>query len=229
MICNTIRSMTSEYLDDRVVNEDRAEIENHLVHCEGCVEHFGVRRRLRANLKRLPARVPPARLETALRAVAHTERARAAENTGFPWRDRLDLTFRNLMRPFAVPAMGGIVSAIVLFSAIMPSIAIRVRPMLNDVPTNLSTDASAQFVAPIGLSERELVLDLVVDSEGRTVAYTVVSGSELLQDSTLKRQIDNNLFFAAFKPATLLGRPTSGRVRLKLTSDQNHDHISIRG
>lgn len=227
MICNTIRCMTSEYLDDRVLNEDRAEIEEHLQRCGGCAQHFEVRRRLRANLKRLPVRVAPARLETALRGIAFTQRASASQNNGLPWRDRIELAFRNLMRPLAVPAMGGIVSAIVLFSIIMPSISIRIRPVPNDVPTNLSTDASAQYVAPIGLNERELVLDLVVDSEGRTVAYTVVSGSELLQDSTLKRQIDNNLFFAAFKPATVLGRPTSGRVRLKF--DRDHDHVSIRG
>ena len=225
MICNTIQSMTSEYLDDRVLNEDRAEIEGHLRQCADCVDHFEDRRRMVANLKRLPVRVPPARLHLDLMAVASVERARASKG-GFPWRDRLHLIFRNMMRPFAVPAMGGIVSAIVLFSIIMPSIAIRVRPLLaNDVPTNLFTDASAKYFAPIGLSESELVLDLIVDSDGRMVAYTVVSGSELLRDPSLRRQIENNLLFTEFTPATLLGGRTSGRVRLQLKSE----NINIRG
>jgi len=225
MICNTIQSMASEYLDDRVLNEDRADIEGHLRQCAECVEHFEDRRRMVANLKRLAVRVPPARLQMDLMMAASAERTRLAKG-GFDWRDRLQLAFRNLMRPFAVPAMGGIVSAIVLFSVIMPSIAIRVRPIFpNDVPTNLFTDASAKYFAPIGLSESELVLDLVVDSDGRMVAYTVVSGSDLLRDPTLKRQIENNLLFTEFTPATLLGGRTSGRVRLQLKSE----NINIRG
>jgi hypothetical protein len=229
MICNTIRSRASEYLDDRVLNEDRVEIEGHLRQCGGCAGHFEDWRRQRANLKRLPVRVPPARLRMELNAIATTERMRISKGARFDWRDRLQLAFRNMARPFAVPAMGGIVSAIVLFSVIMPSISISVRPMLaNDVPTNLFSEASARYVAPIGISQSELVLDLVVDSEGRTVDWKIVSGSELLlQDANLKRTIDNNLFFAAFTPATLLGRPTSGRVRLKVSSDR--DHVSIRG
>ena len=224
MSCNTIRSMTSEYLDDRVLNEDRAEIEGHLRQCRSCVQHFEVRRRLAANLKRLPVRVPPARLRSALLVAASVERGRISSG-GIDWRDRLSLVFRNLMQPFAVPAMGGIVSAIVLFGIIMPQIAIKVRPMLHDVPTNLFTDASAKYFAPIGMSESELVFDLVVDSDGRVVDYTVVSGSELLREPAMKRQVENNLLFTEFTPATLLGGRTSGRVRLQMKGD----HINIRG
>jgi hypothetical protein len=223
MVCNTIQSMSSDYLDDRVLNEDRAEIEGHLRHCAGCVEHFEVRRRMCSNLKRLPARVPPARLGVALKMVAAQERARIALG-GINWNDRLRLAFRNLMRPLALPAMGGIVSAIVLFGMIMPNISMRVRP-LDDVPTGLSTDASAKYSAPMGLSESELVLDLVVDSDGRMVAYTVVSGSDLLRDASLRRQIENSLLFTEFTPATLLGGRTSGRVRVQMKSE----NINIRG
>lgn len=224
MICNTIQSMTSEYLDDRVLNGDRQEIEGHLRQCAGCVDHFEVRRRDRIHLKRLPVRVPPARLSMALRVVASQELARVSRG-GFSWRDRLQLVFRNLMRPFAVPAMGGIMSAVVLFGVIMPNISICMHPMSNDVPTGLFTDASAKYSAPIGLSESELVLDLVVDSEGRMVAYTVVSGSELLRDSTLKLQLENSLLFTEFTPATFLGGRTSGRVRVQMKSE----NINIRG
>ena len=224
MICNTIRSMTSEYLDDRVLNEDRRDIEGHLRQCAGCVQHLESRRRDCVNLKRLPTRVPPAGLTMALRMIAAQQRARIAEG-GIDWRDRLHLVFGNLMRPFAVPAMGGIVSAIVLFAVIMPSIAIHARPFLNDVPTGLFTDASAKYSAPMGLNESEVVLDLVVDSDGRMVAYTVVTGSELLRDATLKRQLENSLLFTEFTPATFLGGRTSGRVRVQMKSE----NINIRG
>ena len=226
MSCNTIRSMTSEYLDDRVPNEDRAEIEGHLRQCAGCVRHFEVRRRDRINLKRLPVRVPPARLNAALQMAAAQHRSSIALGGGIDWRDRVTLVFRNLMRPLAVPAMGGFVSAVVLFGMIMPNIAIHARPMLNDVPTGFFTDASAKYSAPMGLAESELVFDMVVDPEGRMVTYTVVTGSELLmREPSLKRQIENKMLFTEFTPATFLGSPTSGRVRVKMTSE----NITIRG
>ena len=225
MSCNTIRSMTSEYLDDRVLNEDRAEIEGHLRQCAGCVEHIEVRRRDRVNLKRLPMLVPPPRLNAALRMAAVQHRATVSMGR-FDWRDRLRLTFRNMMRPLALPAMGGIVSAVGLFAMIMPNIAIHARPVSNDVPTGFFTDASAKYSAPMGLAESELVFDMVVDSEGRMVTYTVVRGSELLmRDASLKRQIENKMLFTEFTPATFLGSPTSGRVRVKMTSE----NITIRG
>ena len=218
--------MTSEYLDDRVLNDDRAEIEGHLRQCAGCEEHFEVRRRDRINLKRLPVRLPPAKLNGALRMAAAQHRSSIALGGGIDWRDRVTLVFRNLMRPLAVPAMGGFVSAVVLFGMIMPNIAIHARPMLNDVPTGFFTDASAKYSAPMGLAESELVFDMVVDPEGRMVTYTVVTGSELLmREPSLKRQIENKMLFTEFTPATFLGSPTSGRVRVKMTSE----NITIRG
>ena len=224
MSCNTIRSMTSEYLDDRVLNEDRAEIEGHLRQCAGCVEHIEVRRRDQVNLKRLPMLVPPPRLNAALRMAAVQHRATVAMGR-FDWRDRLRLTFRNMMRPLALPAMGGILSAVGLFAMIMPNIAIHAR-VSNDVPTGFFTDASAKYSAPMGLAESELVFDMVVDSDGRMVTYTVVTGSELLmRDASLKSQIENKMLFTEFTPATFLGSPTSGRVRVKMTSE----NITIRG
>jgi hypothetical protein len=157
--------------------------------------------------------------------VAAQHRASITPGGRFDWRDRLRLVFRNLMRPLAVPAMGGTMAAVTLFGMIMPSIAIHARP-LNDVPTGFFTDATAKYSAPMGLAESELVLDVVVDSGGRVMAYTVVSGSEMfLRDASLKRQIENSLLFTEFTPATFLGGPTSGRVRVQMKSE----NINIRG
>ena len=117
-------------------------------------------------------------------------------------------------------------SAVALFGMIMPSIAIHARPVLNDVPTGFFTDATAKYSAPMGLAESELVLDVVVDSGGRVTGYTVVSGSELLlRDASLKGQIENSLLFTEFTPATFLGGPTAGRVRVQIKSE----NINIRG
>ena len=36
------------------------------------------------------------------------------------WRDRVELSLRNLMRPLALPAVGGLCSAVFLFSTLVP-------------------------------------------------------------------------------------------------------------
>ena len=59
------------------------------------------------SLRRLPMRVSPARLATALRVAASVECAQGGRG-GLSLRDRVHLAFRNMMRPVAVPAMGGI-------------------------------------------------------------------------------------------------------------------------
>lgn len=217
--------MASEYLDDRVLPEDCVAFEYHVRRCSACADYVEDNRRMVSSLKRMQAHPVPARLELGLRVVAARERMRATQAT-INWRDRIQLAFRNLMQPVALPAMGGIISAIVLFSIIMPSIAIHVNPQADDPPTNLFTDASAKYLAPIGLSESELLIDVMVDSDGRVAAYRVVGGEDVLvRDPALKRQLENNLLFTEFTPATLLGGRTSGRVRLQIKSD----HINIRG
>ena len=227
MTCTNVRHKSSDYLDSRMPLDELPDFETHLEQCATCHAEVEYERRLNGSLSRLPAVMVPAKLTANLRAIASSERSRVAQTTRIRWQDHVQLALRNLMRPLAVPAMGGFVSAIVLFSAIMPGISLQLRHVSDDVPTLLFTDASTKLLAPIGFGETgeaELVLDVVVDSDGRTVDYTVVSGAELLtNDASLKRQIENNLLFGEFNPATLLGGRTSGRVRLQF------NHINIRG
>src|SRR4051812_32590968 len=80
-------------------------------------------------LRKLPPRVPPAHVTSKLMELAGQERQRALArtaarayapvvvSTGFEkWRDRLQLSLQNMMRPLAVPFAGGMFSAIALFS-----------------------------------------------------------------------------------------------------------------
>ncbi len=168
--------------------------------------------------------MPPAQLSSNLRVMASREHLRATGKQ-FGWRDSVRLFASNLMRPFAVPAVGGLASAVVLFSALMPSIAMPMPAIENDVPLTLVTVPSVKYIAPIGLSESELVVDLIIDESGHMVDYTVVQGQNLLKDVHAKRQLENTLLFTSFTPATKFGGPSSGRVRLSITSSQ----INIRG
>src|SRR5712692_9772583 len=67
----------------------------------------------------LPRRIPPPGLTTALRVLASHERQRIRArrrplDRWAAWRDRVLLAANNVMRPLALPACGGVFSAVVL-------------------------------------------------------------------------------------------------------------------
>jgi hypothetical protein len=66
-------------------------------------------------LRHLPARTPPSGLRTSLRVLASKERQRLISRQ-ISWRDRLNLSITNMMRPLALPLAGGIFSTVALFS-----------------------------------------------------------------------------------------------------------------
>lgn len=195
----------------------------HLQECGDCSTRAVEHRQLQSALRQLPKRMAPPQLNASLRVMASQERLR---NVGkdFNWRGRMQMFIRDLMKPFAVPAVGGLASAVVIFSALMPSLAMPI-PVHDDVPLALVTEPSVKYFAPIGISESELVVDLVIDGSGRMVDYTVVRGQNLLKDTHMRRQLENNLLFTEFTPATKFGGPSSGKVRLFIRSSQ----INIRG
>src|SRR5271156_1622379 len=68
---------------------------------------------VREKLRSLPKRMPPADLTTRLRVVASKVRMESfgGASPWSRWRDRAELYLRNLMRPLALPAVGGLCSA----------------------------------------------------------------------------------------------------------------------
>ena len=184
-------------------------------------------RALRAAIRRVRKTTPPSGLTTSLRIVASRERHRAAERrslTAFwrAWRERSRLTVNNLMQPFAVPIAGGVFSAIALFCGwVVPAYPVLAHGGI-DVPTNLSTSASVKFTSPIGMSNADIVVDVLIDEQGRMVEYSVVSGSV---DAPSRRSLENMLMFTEFVPATAFGQPGVGRVRLWLNSSR----IDVKG
>lgn len=220
MHCKTVRQQLEEASFHR-------EVAAHLEECPACNAEAIALRQLRGTLRRMPQREVPRQLTASLRVMASQERTRATDG-GIQWQDRLKMLARNLMRPLAVPAFGGLASAVVIFSALMPSLSMP-APSHNsgeDVPLMLVTEPSVKNFPPIGIVESELVVDVAIDGAGRMVDYTVVRGANLLrEDASLKSQLENSLLFTEFVPATKFGGPASGNVRLRIKSSQ----INIRG
>jgi len=187
-------------------------------------------RALKAAIKGMRNSAPPAGLTTSLRVLASRERHRAAERRSLAafsraWMDRFRLTTHNLMQPLALPFAGGVFSAILLFSAwVAPAYPVFAHGGA-DVPTGLSTLASVKFAPPIGMPDADIVVDILIDSQGRMLDYSMVSGK---LDARSRRTLENVLMFTEFVPATAFGQPGVGRLRVWLNSSRI-DRVDVKG
>ncbi|MBZ5636692.1 MAG: hypothetical protein LAO55_26500 [Acidobacteriia bacterium] len=172
-------------------------------------------------LQSLPPRVPPTGLATSLRVIASRERQRLSESRGpsrifATWLDRTRLTLQDMLRPVALPAAGGLFSAVVLFSMwVVPTYPMGAKNAI-DIPTNLTTSVeTVQASVDAGLTDSVLV-DVDVDDQGRMVDYQVVSGASVVSNPTARRRMENLLLFIRFAPATTFGMPMAGKARVLL-------------
>ncbi len=229
MNCQSIVDRFSEYLDERLPDSQRTDLSAHLDDCRECDNRLEEMRRLRSSLRAVPARPVPPQLRMSLRVIASRERARNAGRRTYQgmidgWSGSFKLWMNNLMRPLAIPFAGGLCSAILLFSMLVPSFTTRYS-QAADVPTGLYTGASLKSTM-FSFSADEVVLELEIDDQGRMVDYTVTSGQHWMQDPALRRNIENNLLFTRFTPATTFGQPMSGKVRI---SFRPRSYIDVKG
>ena len=181
-------------------------------------------------LRRLTRRTPPASLSASLRVMASRERdrrvnRRSSSATFSAWCDRTRLFAHNLMRPLALPAAGGLLSAVTLFGLwLVPTYPLRGNQAF-DVPTGLSTDPVLKGTTALGSAGEEVVVDVTVDGQGRMIDYVVVTGARTLKNDALRRSLETTLLFTEFDPATNFGRPMNGKVRLVLRSSS----VDVKG
>ena len=231
MECWSVRTKISAYLDLAVSEDDHREIRQHLSKCDSCERERGRFERVREALRALPQSQVPAELTTRLRVTASKVRAesRAGETKWARWRDRFELTVKDLMRPLALPLAGGLCTAVILFSALVPTFnstfAMSNGSSSYDVPTMLTTQPTVMCTAPVAFPEADAVVDLSIDEQGRMVNYTIVSIAPGQKIDELRPIIENKLLFTAFRPATAFGKPIAGTVRVSFGSS----HVEVRG
>jgi hypothetical protein len=187
-------------------------------------------RHLRFILHDLEALPVPPLLAGRLRVLASHERISRLARVGLSdrvrrWVDRTKLWADNLMRPLALPFAGGVLSALVLFSMLVPTLAFQLN-LRNDVPTALYTQASLSSLSEMAPytynDDNETMVEVTVNERGEVADYSLPRGQV---DRKLDTAIANILFFSSFKPATLFGRPTYGKVWLSF----RRSHIVVRG
>jgi hypothetical protein len=222
MSCANIREQLPGYLDGALPGRAHGPVREHLESCQDCRTELEQYRKLQVLMSRAGRPAPPADLAVRIRVAV----AQAKETQGWAAHlrraaTRAHLVLENILEPLAVPATGGVLSAVLMFVCVMQVFAAGVPygEIVNDLPTNLLQPARleqlASFPVPGALDFGEagiasagaLMVEATVNAQGQLVSYEIISGPD---NASIRRQLDRVLMFSRFRPLMSFGRPTSG-------------------
>lgn len=214
MHCSWIQQHLLAYSEGELSGFARVVTRLHLQVCPSCLRDADLLEGARSPLKILSAPEPPSSLATQLRAAISVELAR-----GNPWQWRINrwkASFREGMRPMAIRTLGGSLSALVLFSAIIPDLWSLPVKASDDVPLTYLTNglvSKAQQLPSKTLNpfSEDTEILVFIDTRGKMYDFELVS-EEQRENARLRAEIAQLLLLAEFQPATFFGQPVLGRV-----------------
>ena len=228
MSCENVQKRISLLLDCKLPVGEREHVLAHLDACGQCGGRFESMQNMRASLRDMARPRVPAALSIKLRILASHERARRIARKNLStrlahWVTATQLAFDNMMRPFAVPVTGGVVSALVLFSLLVPSLSFphshSYEPPLAVAETDVqwgnpdgkllgATADHARLLPGSALIDgNEVSLTLLIDERGRVQDF-YLSGGELTDE------MKSLIMFSQFVPPTVSGQPTWGLAQV---------------
>jgi hypothetical protein len=222
MRCDDVKRRFPAFLDGRLDDDARKSLTAHLELCPRCAEQLESADPVRTALRGLRSGAVPPQLATRLRVLASHERERRVAMATLPSRlryslRRVELLFDNLMRPMALPFAGGLLSAMLLFGAMVPTLNFQ-HNFVTDMPNSFFTLPDGKVVnwgrymprlEPLSARRTgdETALLLTIDEKGRVLNYSMEHGA-------MTKDIQEFILFSQFTPATLFGQPTQGKVQV---------------
>ena len=152
MNCSWAKKQIPAYIDGELGPASRWLVRQHLVACAGCFDEYENGDTLIDSVQELDEVAVPANMRTRLLVALSHE----TESAWSHWKIRV----QNWMRPIAVPATGGLVSAIVLFVALMSNFTFIPGYLEADVPLtyltkNLISSPSMSIAPSISVAVKE--------------------------------------------------------------------------
>ena len=221
MTCLSARQRLAGYVQERLGAAEQARIRRHLQDCATCFEEYEYQARLDSPLRELPVVDPPPALDIAIRLRLMPQPRPSL------W-ERWQVHLSNLMRPVALPAAGGLLSALILFGILLPAVHVSRLVMaagpVSDIPTDLVTEPRFKGASPFAVTE-DLMVEAWIDERGNITNFEVLNPTPMgaAVEKMLLLQSTNVLLTTKFEPATRFGQPTAGKVLLSFR------RINIRG
>ncbi len=224
MNCRFTRKHIPAYIDGELGPAYRWILRQHLVACQDCLDQYERGEAFIESLAELQSVQPPASLRTQILLAVWRE----SEST---W-ERMGVRFRNWTRPIAVPATGGILSAVILFVGLMSNISFIPQDLDTDIPLTyltktLITNPIMSIAPPFGVTE-QIGVEAFIDGQGNVYDFRIIHlpSSYPAASAKLRAELANALLAARFDPATNFGRPVLGRV---LLSFRPVTHVQVPG
>jgi hypothetical protein len=242
MSCENLQELISLTLDGKVPEEERENVFDHARVCRECGAHLSSLQTQRAILRKMAQTPMPADLAARLSVLASHERERQLARISVRERMRrllasANLAFDNLARPVALPLTGGLVSAMLLFGLMVPTLSFAYKTSGHEshadavfeqlsrrdlFPTTFptghivtnpygQTDDDDDFprIEPVDSVPSDFlnIVDLTIDETGKVVDWNVVKG-------VITADMKSVILFSSFEPATNMGMATSGKIRM---------------
>ena len=220
MNCSQAKLLFSPYLDGVISGVLMHKLSQHLGDCSECQKEYRLLSQTQKLLSTVGRRKAPADVSLKLRLAISREVARSKQ----PLLGGLQMRFQNTVRNFMVPATAGLVLAVAVFVVLMGSFAAPLQASKNDVML-MNTAPEFQQAAfgmnTDSINSDSLVIEAFIGPTGRVDDYRVLSDPNGAKD--LPTDVKNMLIFTTFRPATFLGKPTTGRAVLSFSK------INVRG
>ncbi len=223
MNCGEARHLFSPYLDGRVSGREMHALNGHMQACSGCAHEYAALQRTQLLLASLGPKKAPPDLALKLR-VAISREAALQRRSRF---EGVLVRLENALNTVMVPAMAGLVSAVLIFGLLLGFFALptQLQASSSDVPLMLYTGPQLEqsvFGTSLGsFGEDSVVVEAYVDANGRVQDYRILSEPEGTKD--VLPQLKNLLIFTTFRPALSMGVPTPGRAVISFSK------ISVKG
>src|SRR5580704_3324539 len=225
MKCTQATSLFSPYLDGAVTGKQMHMIHQHLDGCNACRQEYAALQRTQQLLATVGRRKAPADLSLKLRLAISQEVRRARH----PYWEAMQVRLQNVVEAFMVPATAGLAVAVLIFGMFMGFSALPLQAGNPDVPLIVYTapqlQQSAFGTSLTSINEDSLVIEAYVGSNGRVQDDRVLSDRRDMKDLSpqVKSMLIDFMTFTTFRPATSMGRPTSGKAVLSFSN------ISVKG
>jgi len=203
MSCSRADALMSPFIDSMTGPGETKLFEEHIEDCQRCQRQLQGYVSLRNVLRSAEEPTTPSDLGFRIRLKLSRQRSAGRFAAG----ERFRLWASHTARAFAFPAVVGISMTLVCFSVVLESMAgyseVQIKePTLALIGRSIPTEVEAMMV------------EVFVSPEGRSSQYAVLSGPE--GNPEVDRWLHAMMSHAEFKPATLAGRPVSGRVIMSI-------------
>jgi hypothetical protein len=230
MSCENVQELVSLILDGKLPEAGPEKVLEHTRVCRECGAHLASLQTQRAIMRKMAQTPMPESLSARLRVLASHERERQLARVSIRERMRrlaakVDLAFDNLVRPVALPLAGGVLSTLVVFALMMPSLSFSHQnggfddfstvPQGSIVanPYEQGADDDAADFPLLGSPDQPKsdyvnIVNLTIDESGKVADWSIVRGQ-------LTDEIKTIIIFSRFEPATTFGIRTSGTVQVR--------------